>query len=135
MATTEVVYPRDAIPLFSRISWGALLAGLFVTLAVFVLLSTLGVAIGISSADAAGRERIAFESDGSTVRSYPWMPVNGFSPRERAQRRFSRSSSLTGRGRYPVAFRAPSVVVRGRSSRMPPPRLRTFRRPPQGKVV
>src|SRR5689334_1973304 len=59
MATTEAVHTRDAIPVFSRISWGALLAGLFVTLAVFVLLSTLGVAIGISSADAAGRETIA----------------------------------------------------------------------------
>lgn len=59
MATTEAVHTRDAVPVFSRISWGALLAGLFVTLAVFVLLSTLGVAIGVSSADAAARDTIA----------------------------------------------------------------------------
>jgi hypothetical protein len=59
MTTTEAVQTRDAIPVFSRVSWGALLAGLFVTLAVFVLLSTLGVAIGISSADAASRETVA----------------------------------------------------------------------------
>jgi hypothetical protein len=59
MATTESVHTRDAIPVFSRISWGALLAGLFVTFAMFVLLSALGVAIGISSADAASRETIA----------------------------------------------------------------------------
>lgn len=59
MTTTEPVHTRDAIPVFSRVSWGALLAGLFVTLAVFVLLSTLGVAIGLSSADAAGRDTVA----------------------------------------------------------------------------
>ncbi|WP_439627074.1 hypothetical protein [Gemmata sp.] len=59
MATMEAVGTRDAAPVFSRISWGALLAGLFVTLAVFVLLSTLGVAVGVSSADAASRDTIA----------------------------------------------------------------------------
>jgi hypothetical protein len=59
MATTEAVQTRDAIPVFTRISWGALLAGLFVTLAVFVLLSTLGVAVGVSSADAASWDAIA----------------------------------------------------------------------------
>ena len=42
---------EDVLPVHSRISWGALLAGLFVTLAVFVLLSTLGVAVGLSAAD------------------------------------------------------------------------------------
>lgn len=57
--TNEAVHTRDAVPVFSRISWGALLAGLFVTLAVFVLLSTLGVAIGVSAADAARGESVA----------------------------------------------------------------------------
>lgn len=56
--TTQEIRTRDAIPVFSRISWGALLAGLFVTLAVFVLLSTFGVAVGLSTADAAGRDTV-----------------------------------------------------------------------------
>lgn len=56
---TETVHTRDAVPVFSRISWGALLAGLFVTLAVFVLLSTLGVAVGVSAADAVRGESVA----------------------------------------------------------------------------
>ena len=51
MTDRTPVQTQDILPVFSRISWGALLAGLFVTLAVFVLLSTLGTAIGISSAD------------------------------------------------------------------------------------
>jgi hypothetical protein len=55
----EAPTTRDVLPVYSRISWGALLAGLFVTLAVFVLLSTLGVAIGISSVDATHRDNIA----------------------------------------------------------------------------
>lgn len=59
MADTTHVQTRDVLPVFSRISWGALLAGLFVTLAVFVLLSTLGAAIGISTADQFNDENIA----------------------------------------------------------------------------
>jgi hypothetical protein len=59
MGDSEPVRTRDVLPVYSRVSWGALLAGLFVTLAVFVLLSTLGVAVGISSSDAAGRDSIA----------------------------------------------------------------------------
>jgi len=59
MATMEAVHIQDTTPVFSRISWGSLLAGLFVTLAVFVLLSTLGVAIGVSSADGAAQDTIA----------------------------------------------------------------------------
>jgi hypothetical protein len=59
MANEDTIRTRDVLPVYSRVSWGALLAGLFVTLAVFVLLSTLGLAIGISSADAAGRDTIA----------------------------------------------------------------------------
>ena len=47
----DTVRTRDMLPVYSRISWGALLAGLFVTLAVFVLLSSLGLAIGVSTAD------------------------------------------------------------------------------------
>jgi hypothetical protein len=59
MAQDDNVRTRDVLPVYSRVSWGALLAGLFVTLAVFVLLSALGVAIGISSADAASREAVS----------------------------------------------------------------------------
>ncbi len=54
----ETVRTRDVLPVYSRISWGAILAGLFVTMAVFVLLSTLGLAIGISAADTTDRENI-----------------------------------------------------------------------------
>lgn len=59
MATDDTVRTQDVLPVHSRISWGALLAGLFVTLAVFVLLSTLGMAIGISSADQFSRDTIS----------------------------------------------------------------------------
>lgn len=59
MATAEVARAEDVLPVYSRVSWGALLAGLFVTLAVFVLLSTLGVAIGISSVDRLNPNAIA----------------------------------------------------------------------------
>jgi hypothetical protein len=55
MANDEPVRTRDVLPVYSRVSWGALFAGLFVTVAVFVVLSALGIAIGISSADAADR--------------------------------------------------------------------------------
>lgn len=59
MTNEDAVRTRDVLPVYSRISWGALLAGLFVTLAVFVLLSTLGIAIGISAADGASRDAIS----------------------------------------------------------------------------
>jgi len=59
MATTETPRTSDALPVFSRVSWVALLAGLFVTLAVFVLLATLGAAIGVSTADHFNRDTIA----------------------------------------------------------------------------
>lgn len=58
MANEETVRTRDVLPVYSRVSWGALLAGLFVTLAVFVVLSALGVAIGLTASDAA-RDTIA----------------------------------------------------------------------------
>jgi flagellar biosynthesis component FlhA len=58
MANDETVRTRDVLPVYSRISWGAILAGLFVTLAVFVLLSTLGLATGISAADEANRDNV-----------------------------------------------------------------------------
>ena len=59
MADQTPVQTQDLMPVFSRISWGALLAGLFITLAVFVLLSTLGTAIGISSADQFSGQSVA----------------------------------------------------------------------------
>lgn len=59
MAHVDTAHTRDVLPVFSRISWGALLAGLFVTLAVFVVLTTLGAAIGISSADQISGDTVA----------------------------------------------------------------------------
>lgn len=58
MTTTTVVesppayVTRDSIPeRFARVSWGALLAGTFVAVAVWILLYALGLAAGLSSID------------------------------------------------------------------------------------
>lgn len=56
MADTQEVRREDLTPVFSRVSWGALFAGLFVTLTVFFLLAHLGAAIGLSVADTARGE-------------------------------------------------------------------------------
>jgi hypothetical protein len=59
MADTHEPRHEDLAPVYSRVSWGALFAGLFVTLTVFFLLSHLGGAIGLSVADDARGESIA----------------------------------------------------------------------------
>lgn len=59
MADTTEVRREDLTPVYSRVSWGALFAGLFVTLTVFFLLSALGAAIGLSVADNARADTIA----------------------------------------------------------------------------
>jgi len=46
--TTATVRPEDTTSVGSRISWGAVLAGVVVALAVYLLLTTLGAAIGVS---------------------------------------------------------------------------------------
>lgn len=59
MADVQELRRKDLVPVFSRVSWGALFAGLFVTLSVFFLLSALGAAIGLSIADTTRGENIA----------------------------------------------------------------------------
>ncbi len=65
MTNDETIRTRDLVPVYSRISWGALLGGLFVTLAVFVLMSTFGVAMGVSTAD-------DFSSDTISIAAGSW---------------------------------------------------------------
>jgi hypothetical protein len=48
MAEAPKLHAEDVMPVRSRVSWGAILAGAMVALAVFYLLSLLGVAVGIS---------------------------------------------------------------------------------------
>jgi hypothetical protein len=55
----RAVRGEDLLPVFSRVSWAALFAGLFVALTVFLVLSALGAAIGLSVADTARGEAIA----------------------------------------------------------------------------
>jgi len=59
MADVPKVQADDVLPVGSRVSWGALFAGVFVALAVWVLLSTLGMALGLSLADRAQGETLA----------------------------------------------------------------------------
>jgi hypothetical protein len=49
--TTNVVDAKDLMPVRSRVSWGAILAGAVIALAVYFLLGALGVALGISLSD------------------------------------------------------------------------------------
>lgn len=48
MADPTPVHTEDVLPVRSRISWGAVFAGLFTALAVLVLLSVLGTALGLT---------------------------------------------------------------------------------------
>lgn len=59
MAETTRIQAEDVLPVRSRLSWGALFAGAFVTLALYVLLSVLGTALGLSLAGHARGETIA----------------------------------------------------------------------------
>ena len=47
MARTDL-RAEDVLPVHSRVSWGAIVAGLFVTFAVFFILTALGMAIGLT---------------------------------------------------------------------------------------
>jgi hypothetical protein len=58
MAEVQKVHAEDLLPVRSRVSWGAILAGVMVSLAVFYLLNMLGAAIGISVAGSTARERL-----------------------------------------------------------------------------
>jgi hypothetical protein len=54
----DEVRTQDILPVMSRVSWGAIFAGAFVALAVYVLLSVLGLAIGLSAAPELSGETI-----------------------------------------------------------------------------
>src|SRR4051812_28132784 len=51
MAEQSQVHLEDLVPVRSRISWGAILAGGVLALAVYLILTLLGGAIGLSVAD------------------------------------------------------------------------------------
>jgi len=59
MTSSEEIHVNDVLPVRSRVSWGALFAGLFVALTVYVLLGVLGTALGLSFADQLRGETIA----------------------------------------------------------------------------
>ncbi|MBX9582611.1 MAG: hypothetical protein K2X87_20075 [Gemmataceae bacterium] len=59
MNTPNEVRREDLMPVHSRVIWGAVFAGLFVTLTVFLVLGHLGAAVGLSSADQLSGEAIA----------------------------------------------------------------------------
>lgn len=52
----EGSYPREPYAGWRRMSWSAIFAGLFVTLAIFLTLQMLGAGIGLSAVDLTGRE-------------------------------------------------------------------------------
>jgi hypothetical protein len=49
------VYAEEGTPVRSRISWGAIFAGVVVAFAVYILLNLLGLAVGLSVGDDPGR--------------------------------------------------------------------------------
>lgn len=51
MADDSTVHPEDLLPVRSRISWGAILAGSVLALALYFLLTLLGGAIGLTISD------------------------------------------------------------------------------------
>jgi hypothetical protein len=61
MATTSSELRADSVlPVHSRVSWGGIVAGLFVTAAIFIILMALGSAIGLSVL-AGGPDRQSFD--------------------------------------------------------------------------
>jgi hypothetical protein len=59
-ATTTKVHAEDLVPVRSRISWGAILGGAMVSLAIFYLLNLLGAAIGISVVGTNAEDRLGW---------------------------------------------------------------------------
>ena len=59
MAERDRIHAEDIMPVLSRVSWGAVLAGAFVAMAVYVLLSVLGIALGLSLASELRGDTIA----------------------------------------------------------------------------
>lgn len=60
----EGAYPHDWYASLRRLSWGAIFAGLFVALAVFITLQMLGAGIGLSSISLTGGETTSASSLG-----------------------------------------------------------------------
>src|SRR5262245_59283146 len=59
MATiTEVKVPEPLVPVQSRVSWGALLAGGVVAVAIYSLLTMLGIAVGFTASDRLDAEQL-----------------------------------------------------------------------------
>jgi len=60
MSTTagNNIRTEDFLPVMSRVSWGAILAGAFVSLAVYALLGALGIALGMSLVQSGRTENI-----------------------------------------------------------------------------
>ena len=51
MAVDSAVHAEDLVPVRSRISWGAIVAGSVLALALYFLLTLLGGAVGLSVSD------------------------------------------------------------------------------------
>ena len=74
----ELDYPSYSSGGFQRISWGAVFAGAFVSLAVLVVLTSLGAGIGLASApSAAASNSGASVAKGFGVGSAFWMLLSG----------------------------------------------------------
>jgi hypothetical protein len=59
MNETATIYAEDAWGVRSRVSWGAIFAGVFVAFAVWVFLTVLGLALGLSMAQSARGDTLA----------------------------------------------------------------------------
>src|SRR5262245_32957664 len=59
MNETQTIYAEDTSAVQSRVSWGAIFAGVFVAFAAWVFLSVLGLALGLSVAQSARGETLA----------------------------------------------------------------------------
>jgi ABC-type transport system involved in multi-copper enzyme maturation permease subunit len=71
MADTAPLRTEDVLPVRSRISWGAVFAGLFTALAVSVLLSVLGTALGLTWSEHTSRGD--YVSSGAAI----WAAITG----------------------------------------------------------
>lgn len=60
----STIHTEDVLPVNSRVSWSAIFAGTFVALAVYLLLSVLGVALGLSVSGQVGDRELGI---GATV--------------------------------------------------------------------
>jgi len=71
MTETTPLRAEDVLPVRTRISWGAIFAGLFTALAVAVLLSVLGTALGLTWSEHTSRSD--YVSSGAAI----WAAITG----------------------------------------------------------